>query len=96
MHDPFIVCGKLIDADNQILIDESIEVKDFEILVFDEITNNGKFELSLLGDSVNEPKSDFIEMEIRYASSDVMFNELGDISWFESNAFINTESPNPM
>ena len=62
----------------------------------DEITNNGKFELSLLGDSVNEPKSDFIEMEIRYASSDVMFNELGDISWFESNAFINTESPNPM
>ena len=95
LHDPFIVCGKLIDADNQISIDESIEVKDFEILVSDEITNNGKFELSIFGDSVNEPKSDFIEMNIRYSSSEVMFNELGGISWFESDEFLKPDSPNP-
>lgn len=92
LHNLVIVSGKLINDDNQIPINENDEVKKFEILVFDETVNNGKFELSMFGDSVHEPKADFIEMKIRYSSSDVMFNELGESSWFESEAFLNSDS----
>lgn len=53
------------------------------MLEFNEAFHDGRFELSLFGDSVGEPKADFIKMKVNYSSSKVMFNELGEISWFE-------------
>ena len=62
-------------------------IRDFEILDVDEILKNGRFELSLFGDSVGEQEADFIKMKVSYSSSTVMFNDLGEISWFESDIF---------
>ena len=75
----------------RIPIDTFSEIKGFEILTFDEIIGNGEFELSLFGDSVSEPEAEFIEMKVGYSSSKVMFNELGGVSWFESDDFCNPD-----
>lgn len=91
LYNPVIDSGELTNGDNSIPIHELNEVKDFELLSFDEIVNNDRFELSLFGDSVCEPKAEFINMNIRYSSSEVMFNELGEISWFESEEFSNSK-----
>jgi hypothetical protein len=92
LNDTVIVSGELINDDSSIPMDTINEVKDFEILDFDETINNEKCELSLFGDSVYEPKADFIKMNIKYSSSQVMFNELGEVSWFESDEFLNSVS----
>ncbi|MBP5607206.1 MAG: hypothetical protein J6X66_02915 [Lachnospiraceae bacterium] len=36
---------------------------------------------------VGEPEADFIKIKVSYSSSTVMFNEFGEISWFESDIF---------
>ncbi len=84
LHGAHIELGELIKGDKSSPIDKTAQVKDFEILVFDEEKSDGGFELSLYGISVGEPKADFIQMKIRYSSSEVMFNELGGESWFET------------
>ena len=90
LYDPVIESGELTNGSNSIPIIELNEVKDFEILIFDENINNARFELSVFGDSVCDPKAEFIEMKINYSSSKVMFNELGDVSWFDSEEFLNS------
>lgn len=92
LYDTVIVSGELINDDNSLPMDKINEVKDFEILDFDETINDEKYELSLFGDSVYEPKADFIKMNIKYSSSQVMFNEPGEISWFESDEFLHSVS----
>lgn len=84
LHGAHIERGELIKGDKSSPIDKTAQVKDFEILVFDEEKSDGGFVLSLYGISVGEPKADFIQMKIRYSSSEVMFNELGGESWFET------------
>ena len=83
LYDPVIEDGELITGDDPIPIVSFHEVRDFEVLEFNEAFHDGRFELSLFGDSVGEPKADFIKMKVNYSSSKVMFNELGEISWFE-------------
>ncbi len=83
LHEPVIEQGELITGDTHTPVAENAVIKDFEILEFDEKRASGGFELSLYGVSVGEPKADFIEMRIRYSSSTVMFDELGEESWFE-------------
>lgn len=84
LHEPVIEQGVLIKGDKNIPIGENAQIRDFEVLEFDEERAEGGFELSLYGISVGEPKADFIQMKIRYSSSEVMFNELGGESWFET------------
>lgn len=84
LHEPVIEQGVLIKGDKNIPIGENAQIRDFEVLEFDEERAEGGFELSLYGISVGEPKADFIQMKIRYSSSGVMFNELGGESWFET------------
>ena len=84
---PVIESGELLNGDYRIPINTINEVRNFEILDFNEIINNGRYELSLFGDSVSEPEAEFIEMKVSYSSSTVMFNELGEMSWFESEEF---------
>ena len=91
LKDAVIKSGELVKGDYRIPIDTLSEIKGFEILTFDEIIGNGEFELSLFGDSVSEPEAEFIEMKVGYSSSKVMFNELGGVSWFESDNFCNPD-----
>lgn len=83
LHKPVVKSGELTTGDTQTQIPETAVIKDFEILEFDEQATESGFELSLYGVSVGEPKADFIEMKIAYESSEVMFDELGEASWFE-------------
>jgi hypothetical protein len=83
LYDPVIEDGELINDDDQTPLVSFREVRDFEVLEFNEVFHDGRFELSLFGDSVGEPKADFIKMKVNYSSSKVMFNELGGLSWFE-------------
>ena len=83
LHKPVVESGVLITGDTQTQIPETAVITDFEILEFDEQATESGFELSLYGVSVGEPKADFIEMKIAYESSEVMFDELGEASWFE-------------
>ena len=83
LHKPAVKSGVLTTGDTQTQIPETAVIKDFEILGFDEQATDNGFELSLYGVSVGEPKADFIEMKIAYESSEVMFDELGEASWFE-------------
>ena len=89
LNEAVLESGELIKDDHRTAINTINEIKDFEILDFDEIINDGRFELSLFGDSVGEPEADFIKMKVSYSSSTVMFNDLGEISWFESEEFSN-------
>lgn len=83
LHKPAVNSGVLTTGDTQTQIPETAVIKDFEILEFDEQATESGFELSVYGVSVGEPKADFIEMKIAYESSEVMFDELGEASWFE-------------
>ena len=83
LHKPAVKSGELTTGDTQTQIPETAVIKDFEILEFDEQAVDNVFELSVYGVSVGEPKADFIEMKIAYESSEVMFDELGEASWFE-------------
>ena len=83
LHKPVVKSGVLTTGDTQTQIPETAVIKDFEILEFDEQATDNGFELSVYGVSVGEPKADFIEMKIAYESSEVMFDELGEASWFE-------------
>lgn len=76
--------GLLINGDKEIPLSKSMEIKDFEILDFNETFRDSGFELSLFGCNVSEPAVDFIKMNINYSTSHVMFNELCEISWFET------------
>ena len=87
LNEAVLESGELMKDDHRTAIDTINEIKDFEILDFDEIINDGRFELSLFGDSVRESEAEFIKMKVSYSSSIVMFNELGEISWFESDIF---------
>ena len=51
---------------------------------FDEERKDGGFELSMCGVFHGVKDADYIEMKIRYSSSTVMFDELGEVSWFET------------
>lgn len=84
LHKPLVKSGVLTTGDTHMPIAETAVIKDFEILEFDEEATESGFELSLYGVSVGEPKADFIEMKIAYSSSEVMFDELGEASWFET------------
>ena len=83
LHKPAVKSGVLTTGDTQTQIPETAVIKDFEILEFDEQAVDSGFELSLYGVGVGEPRADFIEMKIAYESSEVMFDELGEASWFE-------------
>lgn len=76
--------GLLIKGDKKIPISKSMEIENFEILDFNETFNEAGFELSLFGCNVSELAVDFIKINISYSTSHVMFNELCDISWFET------------
>lgn len=76
--------GLLIKGDKEIPISKSMEIENFEILDFNETFKEAGFELSLFGCNVSEPAVDFIKINISYSTSHVMFNELCDISWFET------------
>jgi len=91
LNEAVLESGELIKDDHRKAINTINEIKDFEILDFDEIINDGRFELSLFGDSVREPEADFIKIKVSYPSSTVMFNELGELSWFESEEFSNQD-----
>ena len=74
----------MIKGDKKIPISKSMEIENFEILDFNETFKEAGFELSLFGCNVSEPAVDFITINISYSTSHVMFNELCDISWFET------------
>ena len=83
LHGAVIESGELTTGSVRIPADTLGEVRDFEILDFDETASGTGFGLSLYGISVGEPKADFIDMRISYSSSEVMFGSLGEVSWFE-------------
>ena len=52
-----------------------------KIVLSDAVINRGAL---IDGDSVSSPSADFIEMNITYSESKVMFDELCEVSWFET------------
>ncbi|MBQ8514859.1 MAG: hypothetical protein IJ496_05620 [Ruminococcus sp.] len=70
-----------------IMLSEHKEIKNFEILEFNEEKDKNGFVLSLYGVFSSDPQFDSIEMKIMYSSSKVMFNNLNAVSWFESPEF---------
>lgn len=84
LSDAVINSAALIDGDTIHPINKSDEINDFEILKFDEKCKETGYELSMFGDSVSNPSADFIEMNITYSESGVMFDGLCDVSWFET------------
>ena len=83
LHCAHIERGEFVKGDKSAPIGETAQVKDFEILDFDEERKDGGFELSFFGVFSGAEDADFIEMKIRCSSSAVMFSELGEVSWFE-------------
>jgi len=83
--DPIILNGTLRkwSTANTVPLDDSDEARDFEILDLEEKPSANGFELSLYGVFDGDPEKDSVEMKIAYSSSQVMFNELGEVSWFE-------------
>ncbi len=84
LSDAVINSAALIDGDIIRPINKGDEINDFEILKFDEKCKETGYELSMFGDSVSNPSADFIEMNITYSESGVMFDGLCDVSWFET------------
>lgn len=62
---------------------KDVDIKDIEILQFNEEKVDGQYRLNIFGE-YNE-KSDFlgIKIIINYTESIVMFNKLENVSWFE-------------
>ena len=69
---------------------DDIDIKNFEILSFDEEEDEGGYKLMLYGELDNRQSDNgyaFIDMVVRYSSSQDMFNELVGESWFEGKDF---------
>ena len=67
-----------------------IDVRNFELLSFNEETNQNGYKLMLYGEMNNGQGNDeyaFIDMIVHYSSSKDMFNELAGESWFENESF---------
>ena len=63
-----------------------IDVRNFELLSFNEETDQNGYKLMLYGEMNNGQGNDeyaFIDMIVHYSSSKDMFNELAGESWFE-------------
>ena len=88
LANPEIVSGQLIAtppaSDREIDRIEDLDVRNIEILDFDEEADENTYSLKMFGQIYGNKKYDFIEMRIRYIESEVMFDELGDVSWFET------------
>ena len=84
LHSAVIEQGVLEKGENKAPISDASQVKGFEVLSFDEERKDGGFELSMCGVFHGVKDADYIEMKIRYSSSTVMFDELGEVSWFET------------
>ncbi len=91
LFDPIIGHGNLdkwkSNDSTAIMLTEQKEIKNFEILEFNEEKDKNGFVLSLYGIFNNNSQFDSIKMKIRYSSSKVMFNDLNAVSWFESSDF---------
>lgn len=87
LSDPEIGHGVFIakdpGGDKRILHKEDIDARDFEVLDFTEENKGNAFRLKLFGEFHRNPNFAWIEMEICYSSSSVMFDRLGELSWFE-------------
>ena len=67
-----------------------IDVRNFELLSFNEETDQNGYKLMLYGEMNNGQGNDeyaFIDMIVHYSSSKDMFNELAGESWFENESF---------
>ena len=67
-----------------------IDVRNFELLSFNEETDQNGYKLMLYGEMNNGQGNDeyaFIDMIVHYSSSEDMFNELAGESWFENETF---------
>ena len=81
--------GKKETRSRELALDE-IDVRDFEVLRFDEEADQGGYKLMLYGEIDNgQGKAEyaFIDMIVHYSSSEDMFNELAGESWFENGPF---------
>ena len=92
LQNPSLVKCTLLPWDDkemqpQELILDELDVKNFEILSFDEETDEKGYRLLLYGELHSlqrEQKYAFIDMIVHYSSSQDMFSELDGESWFES------------
>lgn len=69
---------------------DEIDIRNFELLSFDEEKDEDCYKVMLYGELDNgqgDTKYAFIDMIVRYSSSQDMFNELGGESWFEDERF---------
>ena len=84
LHGADIRNGTLIGDEGEIPLPERLDAREMEILSFDETSSNGEFELDVYAE-LHEPhrQYDFISFTVHYISSEVMFDELGQASWFE-------------
>lgn len=91
---PAIELGTLIthapQGDKVVLAIEDIDICDFEVLDFIEKIDSKECNLTLFGEFHGHSQYDYIQMNIKYSSSKVMFNELTEVSWFEDKRFYNS------
>ena len=76
----------LLDKGHFITALNEIDVRNFELLSFNEETDQNGYKLMLYGEMNNGQGNDeyaFIDMIVHYSSSKDMFNELAGESWFE-------------
>lgn len=59
-----------------------IDIQNFEVLTFDVDELPSGFKLRLYGLFSHNPNYDYIEIDLEFETSEVMFNELGEKSWF--------------
>lgn len=72
------------------LVLEEMDVRNFEVLSFEEKAEQNGYKLMLYGEMdtcKGYAEYAFIEMIVHYASSRDMFNELAGESWFEDGSF---------
>ena len=77
--------GEKETQSRELTLDE-IDVRNFEVLRFDEEADQDGYKLMLYGEMDNgqgNAKYAFIDMIVHYSSSEDMFNELAGESWFE-------------
>ena len=81
--------GEKENQSRELTLDE-IDVRNFEVLSFDEEADQDGYKLMLYGEMNNGQENDeyaFIDMIVHYSSSKDMFNELAGESWFENETF---------
>lgn len=93
LYDPIIISAQLTGGSepDKTLSLESIDVSSIELLDFDEQLTDGGYMLNLFGQLGSGAGYDFIVMRLTYRSSEVMFDELEQPSWFENNSFKGAE-----